>query len=319
MKSWGYVATPGGKVEEIATETACRHFAPQGLTWAHFDAREGEARDWLLANSGLDEAIVSALLAFETRPRLLRIGEGALINLRGLGATPDDDLDALVSVRLWAQRGRVISVSLRSLAAMPDLRQAMMAGELRDPGDLISKLGRLITDALDPVVAALGDTVDDCEERIEPGTAWEMRRTIARARSDAIAYRRFVQPQRVALERLAETDADLLEEEDRFHLREAADRFARMAEELESVRERAALLHEQLTDLRSETMDQRSLMLAIVALIFLPLTFLTGLFGMNVEIPWAKSPNAFWEIIALCAALSGAISAYFMLAHWLRR
>src|SRR3546814_1550027 len=56
-----------------------------------------------------------------------------------------------------------------------------------------------------------------------------------------------------------------------------------MAEELEAVRERSALLHEQLTDLRTEQIDQRSLIVALIALIFLPLTFVTGLFGMNVE------------------------------------
>ena len=111
MKSWAYVYKPGGHIETISPEAACRHVGPDGLTWAHFDAREGEARAWLLANSGLGEAIVSALLAFETRPRLLPIGDGALINLRGLGATPDENEDALVSIRLWAQRGRVISVA----------------------------------------------------------------------------------------------------------------------------------------------------------------------------------------------------------------
>src|SRR5690606_26919345 len=118
-----------------------------------------------------------------------------------------------------------------------------------------------------------------------------MRRTITRVRSDAIQYRRFVAPQRQALERLATLDAGWLEEEDRLHLRDAADRFARMTEELEAVRERAALLHEQLTDLRAEQIDTRTLIISVVALVFLPLTFLTGLLGMNVAgIPYAHAP-----------------------------
>lgn len=83
--------------------------------------------------------------------------------------------------------------------------------------------------------------------------------------------------------------------EDRLHLREAADRFARMVEELEAVRERAALLHEQQTDLRAEMVDRRSLAIAVVAFIFPPLTFVTGLLGMNVEgIPFAAIRWAFW-------------------------
>ena len=145
----------------------------------------------------------------------------------------------------------------------------------------------------------------------------ELRRTVAKARSQAIGYRRFVAPQRLALERLAETEADWLDEADRRHLREAADRAARMTEELESIRERAALIHEALTDLRAETIDSRSLIIAIVAMIFLPLTFITGLLGMNVQgIPYAESPWAFWGVVALCLALALGVAAYFIREHW---
>ena len=52
-----------------------------------------------------------------------------------------------------------------------------------------------------------------------------------------------------------------------------------MAEELESIRERSSLMHEALTDLRAEQIDSRSLVISIVAMVFLPLTFITGLYG----------------------------------------
>ncbi|NEM46591.1 MAG: zinc transporter ZntB, partial [Xanthomonas perforans] len=95
---------------------------------------------------------------------------------------------------------------------------------------------------------------------------------------------------------------DWLQSDDRLHLAAAADRAARMAEEVDSIRERAALIHETLTDLRAEQLDQRSLQIAIVAMVFLPLTFVTGLLGMNVEgIPFAKEPWAFAGVVALCA------------------
>src|SRR3546814_11043144 len=96
--------------------------------------------------------------------------------------------------------------------------------------------------------------------------------------------------------------AGWLTDEDRLHLREAANRAARMAEELEAVRERSALLHEQLTDLRTEQIDQRSLIVALIALIFLPLTVVTGLFGLHVVgIPHRSDGMAFWWIaIGIC-------------------
>jgi zinc transporter len=118
---------------------------------------------------------------------------------------------------------------------------------------------------------------------------------------------------------LAELDAEWLEEDDRLHLREAADRFARMAEELEAVRERSALIHEQLTDLRSEQIENRALLLSVVALIFLPLTFLTGLLGMNVDgIPAAREPWAFWGVVGFCVVIALGITGWFAAARWFR-
>src|SRR5690606_24670389 len=124
---------------------------------------------------------------------------------------------------------------------------------------------------------------------------------------------RFLTPQRAALEKLALLPGDWLNDDDRLELNAAADRAARMAEELEAIRERAALNHETLTDLRSEMIDQRSLIIAIVAMVFLPLTFVTGLLGMNVKgIPFAEEPWAFWGVTGFCLLVAGGIAAYFI-------
>ena len=92
-----------------------------------------------------------------------------------------------------------------------------------------------------------------------------------------------------------------------------------MAEELEAIRERAALTHETLTDLRSEQIDQRSLIIAVAAMVFLPLTFLTGLFGMNVPLPFSHSPESCWWIVFMCVVMSVGIAAYFIRRHWFPR
>jgi zinc transporter len=92
-----------------------------------------------------------------------------------------------------------------------------------------------------------------------------------------------------------------------------------MAEELEAVRERSALIHEQLTDLRSEQIENRALLLSIVALIFLPLTFLTGLLGMNVDgIPAAHQPWAFWGVVGFCVVIAVGITGWFAAARWFK-
>lgn len=318
MNGCGYIVAADGQVDEATPQQAEAARGDARLVWVHLDGRDRAAMDWLHA-SDLPPTVAALLTAVETRPRVDVIAGGALLNLRGLAIDEADAPDGLVSIRLWADRGRVISVSYVPLAAVRPVRAKMAAGDIHDPGDLITAMAVTITLALDPEVAALGDTLDDCEAALGPGAGLDMRHTIGKARSRAIRYRRFVSPQREALDNLSRLEVRWLDEEDRIHVRAAADRFARMVEELESVRERAALMHEQLTDLRAEQIDQRTLLLSIAALIFLPLTFITGLLGMNVAgIPYAQHPHAFWWVTGLCVAIAVAVTGWFVRAHWLK-
>ncbi len=309
----------------LASGSAVREVAPGGprpdkdggFLWEHIELTNGEGRA-LEQRGDIPEVVLSALIASETRPRCEQIGSGAIINLRGPALEEDGGDDRLVSIRAWADGNRVLSVSRRSLEATESVAAAMRSGQLTDPGDLVSALAQRISSELDPVIANLGDALDDCETEMQAENIYQLRGRIARSRSDAIAFRRFIAPNRDALVALAQLKTDWLSEEDRLHIREAADRFARMAEELEAIRERAALLHEQLTDLRAEILEQRSLLIAVVAFIFLPLTFITGLLGMNVGgIPFAQESWAFWGVVAVCVAVGLVVLAWFRMRHWL--
>jgi zinc transporter len=308
-----------GAFRHLTVEEAEAYRGP-GFLWLHLHGRDESDLSLLKRQSHIPEVAASALIATETRPRCDRIEFGAIVNLRGPGELDTDDSDRLVSIRLWVHQNRVTSVSRRRMTATADVMRRMEAGEIQDPGDLVAAFARRISLELDPQVAALGDQLDEVESDLEdPQNLYRYRRTITGIRSEAIAFRRFVAPDRDALMTLAGYDFEWLSQEDRLHIREAADKFARMAEELEAVRERAALLHEQITDLRAEQLDTRGLQISIVAFIFLPLTFITGLLGMNVEgIPYAERPWAFWGVVAFCIAVGAAVALYFMWRHWLR-
>jgi zinc transporter len=306
-----------GAVRQLSLEEALI-YEGSGFVWVHVESEEDDSLPPVVSDD-IPDVAVNALVATETRPRCERIDDGAIVNLRGPAAVETDNSDRLVSIRMWARRGKVDSVTRRPLAATAPVTAQMEAGRILDPGDLVAAFARAISKQLDPQVAALGDQLDDCESELEGGNKFRLRSAIARIRSEAIAFRRFVAPDRDALLTLAALDVDWLEETDRLHIREAADRFARMAEELEAVRERAALLHEQLTDLRAEEVDQRSLVIAVVAFIFLPLTFITGLLGMNVEgIPYAHSHWSFWGVVIFCFLVGVAVLAWFIRQRWIR-
>jgi zinc transporter len=307
-----------GPPRPVTAEEAGGYSGP-GFVWMHVDGEDRPSLGLLLGQD-IPDVAANALIATETRPRCERIEEGAIINLRGPAAEGVDISDRLVSIRMWVRAGKVSSLTRRPLLATAAVLDDMKAGTILDPGDLVAAFAREISRELDPQVAALGDDLDDCETELQDRNIYHLRAMIASIRSQAITFRRFVAPDRDALNTLSQLDFAWLAEDDRLHIREAGDRFARMAEELEAVRERSALLHEQLTDLRAEEIDQRGLLISVVAFIFLPLTFITGLLGMNVDgIPFAHEPWAFWGVCAVCVALGAAVLAWFSYRHWLRR
>lgn len=307
-----------GPPRPVTAEEAASYSGP-GFVWIHVDNVDVPELS-MLGGGDIPEVAANALVATETRPRCERIEHGAIVNLRGPAAADVEVGDRLVSIRMWVRRGKVNSLTRRPLAASETVMGEMKGGTILDPGDLVAAFAREISRELDPQVAELGDLLDDCESDLESRNMYHLRGAIARIRAEAIGYRRFVAPNRDALAQLSQLDFDWLAEDDRLHIREAADRFARMAEELEAVRERAALLHEQLTDLRAEEIDQRSLLISIVAFIFLPLTFITGLLGMNVKgIPYADEPWAFAGVCALCVVIGMLVLMWFARRHWLRR
>ena len=316
MSGFGYRIRDGqGEKVEVKEALTCH----ADLVWVHLNATTEHAQIWLRDEAALEPYVVDALTASETRPRCEQFEQGALLNLRGRSDEELSTTDPLASVRIWAVKGRVFSVSRSHLVATDTVEQAVRHGGVKDPGDLIAAYAAAITSDLDPVVAELGDSLDDCEEQIESDNIFELRRNVTRVRVTAIGYRRFLQPQRAALEKLAGLPGDWLQDDDRMHLNAAADRAARMAEELESIRERSGVMHETLTDLRAEQIDSRGLIISIAALIFLPLTFLTGLYGMNVKgLPGAEAPYAFEWIALACAVIAIGVLAWFSWRHWLR-
>jgi zinc transporter len=315
----GALVAGDGPVRRLSLEEAAHYDGP-GFIWLHLEGRDQEDLAFIKAQPGIPDVAVGALAAHETRPRCDPIDEGAIVNLRGPGDLDPKDSDRLVSIRLWVTRHKVTSLSRRHLTATDEVARKMEMGKILDSGDLVAAFAWAISTELDPEVAGLGDTLDDVESDLEPNQLYRLRRDITAVRSAAISFRRFVAPDRDALRTLAGLDFEWLAEDDRLHIVEAADRFARMAEELEAVRERAALLHEQITDLRSEQTDQRALYISVVAFIFLPLTFVTGLLGMNVEgIPYAHSHWSFWGVVIFCLGVGFAVMLWFWRRNWLRR
>lgn len=306
-----------GRAETVTFEAIEKASKPDAFRWLHIHFENSQAVDWLHAE--LPSLICQTLLLEQTRPRTTHYAEGILIILRGVNLNPGANPEDMVSIRLWIDEGRVISVFRRELLAVTNLRADIDRGAgPRTAGDFTRALSYKLTENMEPVVTDLADMADELEDLAVREDVNPSRSDIANLRRQAIVLRRYFAPQKDALNRLSSETNDLISESNRMDLREAADRVTRLVEDLDAVRERCAVLNDQLVDQRAEEMNRNMFLLSIVAAIFLPLGFMTGLLGVNVGgIPGAEYPYAFWVLCVGMSMIGLGIVALFHKMKWL--
>lgn len=296
---------------------ACRPAGDEWL-WIHLDHSQPAVHDWMSAGSGLSAITVDALLAAETRPRCVGADNGLMIFLRGVNLNPGADPEDMVSIRMWVGERRVISLRKRRLLSVDDLRQAIGRGEgPHAPGDFVVMIVDLLLNRVSGTIDDLYDQVDELEDAVLVNSDYHQREQLAGMRRQAIAIRRFLAPQREALTRLSLERSPILAGQHQLYLRESADRLTRLVEDLDAARERAAVTQEALVSRLAEQTNKRMFVLSVVAAIFLPLSFVTGLLGVNVGgIPGADNPEGFAAVALLMLVIGGGLWTFFRWRHW---
>lgn len=283
--------------------------------WIHLDLKTPGVQDWI--DRRVDQVVALALTRQDTRPSLNVLDSGDIIILRGVNLNPESEPEDMVSIRLWLQPNLIISTRQRRLAAITTIREQILAGKPPQTSqEFLARLTAGLTERMDPVVSELSDRIDALEEESVDSSAG-LRSSLADIRRTVIALRRYIAPQRDVLYRLAGDTSGMFDRKLQARLRETSDQVMRLVEELDSVRDRSAILNDQLVDKRAEEMNGNMLILSVVAAIFLPLGFLTGLLGINVGgMPGAEFPWAFYIVCGLCLMISIGLFLWFRTRRW---
>jgi zinc transporter len=292
----------------------------ESLAWAHLQVGHPETGAFLRrALKGLDPAILQALVVEETRPRATEIGDGFLIVLRGASTADGEEAEDLVSLRMWIDGRRIISLQRKKLQAAIDLSRLIEAGGGPDsPGRFLAALVEGLTRRIEPVLTELDDSVDDIEERVISKADHELRGDLVDLRRRTIHLRRYLGPQRDALTAILAGRVSWFTDGDRRSLHESHDRVQRMVEDLDAVRDRAQIIKDELTNALADRMNRNMYLLSVIGAIFLPLGFLTGLMGVNIGgMPGVDDSTAFWIFSGLLAAFVIVELALFRLLKWL--
>ena len=248
------------------------------------------------------------LLEENTRPRVLTLPDDELLLfLRGVNLNPDAEPEDMVSLRVFASAKRVISLRLRPLRSTEVVIQLLEAGiGPKTASEVLLGLADALTERVDELVAVLTEKVDGEEDRVEADDRYTPPQDkLLSLRRQAAGLRRFLLPQREIYGQLTRNHLPWFVDDDTDYWNELSNRLIRYLEELELVRERVNLVLEAEERRMRERMNRTMYLLGIITGFFLPMSFLTGLLGINVGgIPGSENPYGFVVACALIAAVA---------------
>ncbi len=289
------------------------------VLWLHLCRNRPGVYDWLQSDLGIPEPTAELLTSDTTRPRAFREGDTLVATLRGINFNPGAEPEDMVSMQLWADGTRVVTLRRLPLQTPRDTLAEIDAGAgPTDAGALITSLTEHMIARMNRAIVDMNDHIDLLEEADLEEEQDEALDKISSIRRNCLALKRHMGPQHAALEMIAREAPQWFEDHDRREIAETIDRLRRYLDDIDISKESAVVLMDELRARAVASSDRTNYLLTIVAAIFLPLGFLTGLLGINVGgMPGVEDGDAFWIVVGLCVAILVAQLVFFWKWKWL--
>lgn len=184
-------------------------------------------------------------------------------------------------------------------------------------GHLLYRILDALVDYCFPILNKIISNVDAIEERVLDERARHLVKELSIQRRDIISFRRIIRPQIAVLEAMEQRPIPLLKANLDVYFSDLADHIRRIWNELEEMKEVVEALNDSHNTIATHHTNEVMRILTIMAAIMLPLTVVTGLYGMNVSLPVENSPWAFLVILLVMGLISAAMLAFFRARQWL--
>ena len=186
------------------------------------------------------------------------------------------------------------------------------------PGVLLHRIVDTMVDNYRPEIEKLEKRLDTIESEVFQRPRPELSRRILNFKKDVASLRQVVLPQRDAVGRLARREFPLINEQLAYRFRDVHDHLVRMSDEAMFFTDRITSILDAHLSAVSNQLNQVMKVLTIIATLFMPLTVLTGMYGMNVPLPHLPggADAQFWWILAIMLATSVAMLGFFRRKGW---
>src|SRR6478609_159521 len=313
-------------VAVAAPPAAPAELSAAGLTWIHLDSPPLEVAQSLAERFGWHPLDVEDVLSRRQRPKVDTYEEeGYLFAVLHFPAY-DPLIQRLNAVELDVFVGPDYLVTLPGADLKPLSRLFNRCEEdeaFRE--QLFAKgSGRLLYEVLDdlfdycfPILDKIGHKLDRIEDEMFAGAAEDGVRDLSNVKQEIISYRKVIKPERSTLRVLERRINRFLPEELELYFDDINDAVERIWDQLDNYKEVVEALEQTNESVISHRQNDVLRLLTLISVTMLPLTLLTGIFGMNVVYPGEATRVAFWVILAgLLATLVGMVG-FFRWKRWL--
>ena len=304
-------AQSGGTAVELNEIDALN--PPEGLLWLHFNLNDARALDWIrscawLAADGRDTLLSNdRSIRFETSHDYIA---GVLSDIFA------DDPESFGVFHIYLDRSCLLTGRRHSLASIALLHNDLLRARVMNDTSaaLLNRLVGHLVATVEKTVVGHADLVDDAEDRVFIGESRKVnlgkhRRTMAR-------LRRQVSTDRMAILELSRHPPTWWDKSEMKDIRQLSRALDAALQDLKLVEERARLLNEEISSRLSERTNRNLYFVSLAAAVFLPITLVSGIFGMNVGgLPWLGDADGFaWALLCMLAIV-GVVLA---LMYWRR-
>ncbi len=313
----GFCFTPDGVARPLdwKTEKLVSHI--HDSAWLHFRQSDTRVQSWLAACEQIPPHWRELLLDTDAHIHLETSEHGFSGVLGDFRYESDGDTDLLDTVRLYVDQRHIITTRIHALKAVDQLRIEVRNGlPVRSPMDIVFRFLEDVTDILDGHSARQAEIVDGIEDLVLKDRFLQESKELGGVRRLLTRLRRQVDAQRHALAQLAHRSPTWFREEDKIELRRSIERLNAAFLDLDAIQERARLLQDEIAGRITNATNRNLYVVSLLTAIFLPITLISGIFGMNVGgLPWENQQGGFsWVIVVMLLTITGSLA----LLHWRR-
>ena len=270
---------------------------------------------------GFHELAVEAAVQRETHPKVESYGRHLYLVLHSIDYRAAEHCFASYETDFFLASNFLVTVhdgQRRGIAHVTEMCARADHILAEGPVALLHRIVDTMVDGYRPEVDELEERLDEIEKRVIEHPSESLIGDILEVKRDVTGLRRIVVPQRDVVGRLSRREFDLIGQEMSYRFRDVYDQLARMADDAIVFQDRVTgILDAHLASV-SNRLAGVSKLLAIIAVLFGPLTVITGLFGMNVPLPTllGSPEHQFWEIIGIMLVSTAGLFIWFRKSGW---